>query len=75
MNKPHAFKHTWTGYKHTVKSTVRSLTMRFVFPDTFVFKTLAIETNLCGFLVEFQDFISQKVVKNVIEPPSTRQTL
>ena len=44
-------------------------------PDTFVFKTLAIETNLYGFLVEFQDFISQKVIKNVIEPPSTRQTL
>ena len=44
-------------------------------PDTFVFKTLAIETNLYGILVEFQDFISQKVVKNVIEPPSTRQTL
>ena len=49
--------------------------MRFCLLDTFVFKTLAIETNLYGFLVEFQDFISQKVVKNVIEPPSTRQTL
>ena len=36
---------------------------------------LNVPTPLYGFLAEFHDFISQKVVKNVIEPPSTRQTL
>ena len=41
----------------------------------FRFQNIAIESNLYRFLVEFQDFISQKVVKNVIEPHSTRQTL
>ena len=43
------------------------------FPTIFVFKTLAIETNLYGLLVEFQDFIS-KAAKNVTEPLSTRKS-
>ena len=55
----------WFSRRLALKSTVRSR-----LPDTFVFKTHAIQTNLYGFLVEFQDFISQKAVKNVIQPPS-----
>ena len=53
---------------YTLLNRLYGVWQRDCLPDTFVFKTLAIETNLYGSLVEFQEFISQKAVKNVIEP-------
>ena len=59
----------------TLLNRLYGVWQRNCLPGTFVSKTLAIETNLYGFLVEFQNFISQNGVNNVIEPPSTRQIL
>ena len=59
----------------TLLNRLYGVWQRDCLPDTFVFKTLVIETYLYGFLVEYQDLISQKAVKNAFEPPSSRQTL
>ena len=59
----------------TLLNRLYGVWQRDCLPDTFVLKKVAIETDLYGFLDEFQDFISQKAAKNVIEPPSTRKTL